>query len=201
MTKINASPPTHTVSPLTNWPRPRTRPPPLSYGNQRLQRQFDGLLMMGIIMPETCWAVSVRQSNEILRLIVASSWVFYLSSDDCVCYTLNMNSLERGMMLLPQGKRAALLSRGVLRRARSTATPTTALLLQGWLEWYGIELGLLGWNLLHTWGVDAGIRLWHSEHVLRVHILIFIVLICVTTPVLLPCYIKYHPTCIPLWNA
>jgi len=35
--------------------------------------------MMGIIMPETCWAVSVRQSNKILRLIVASSWVFYLS--------------------------------------------------------------------------------------------------------------------------
>jgi hypothetical protein len=28
--------------------------PPHSYGNQRLQRQFDGLLMMGIIMPETC---------------------------------------------------------------------------------------------------------------------------------------------------
>jgi len=27
---------------------------PHSYGNQRLQRQFDGLLMMGIIMPETC---------------------------------------------------------------------------------------------------------------------------------------------------
>jgi hypothetical protein len=41
--------------------------------------QFDGLLMMGIIMPETCWAVSVRQSNNILRLIVASSWVFYLN--------------------------------------------------------------------------------------------------------------------------
>ena len=47
--------------------------------SQRLQRQFDGLLMMGIIMPETCRAVSVRQSNKILRLIVASSWVFYLS--------------------------------------------------------------------------------------------------------------------------
>jgi len=47
-------------------------------GNQRLQRHFDGLLMMVIIMPETCWAVSVRQSNKILRLIVASSWVFYL---------------------------------------------------------------------------------------------------------------------------
>jgi hypothetical protein len=48
-------------------------------GNQRLQRQFHGLLMMGIVMPETCWAVSVRQSNNILRLIVASSWVFYLT--------------------------------------------------------------------------------------------------------------------------
>jgi len=45
-------------------------------GNQRLQRQFDGLLMMGIIAPETFWAVSVRQSNKILQLIVASSWVF-----------------------------------------------------------------------------------------------------------------------------
>ena len=30
-----------------------TLPPPHSYGNQRLQRQFDGLLMMGIVMPET----------------------------------------------------------------------------------------------------------------------------------------------------
>jgi len=42
----------------------RTRPPPHSYGNQRLQWQFDGLLMMGMIMPKTCWAVSVRQSNK-----------------------------------------------------------------------------------------------------------------------------------------
>ena len=31
----------------------RTLPPPRSYGNQRLQRQFDGLLMIGIVMPET----------------------------------------------------------------------------------------------------------------------------------------------------
>ena len=62
-------------------PRLRTLPPPHSYGNQRLQRQFDGLLIMGIMMLETCWAVSVRQSNKkILRLIVASSWVFYLSA-------------------------------------------------------------------------------------------------------------------------
>ena len=34
--------------------RLRTLPLPHSYGNQRLQRQFDGLLMMGIVMPETC---------------------------------------------------------------------------------------------------------------------------------------------------
>jgi len=66
-------------SALTNRPRLGTLPPPHSYGNQRMQRQFDGLLMMGILMPETCWAVYVRQSNKILRLIVASSWVFYLS--------------------------------------------------------------------------------------------------------------------------
>ena len=42
------------VSPLTNQPRLRTLPPPHSYGNQKLQRQFDGLLIMGIVMPETC---------------------------------------------------------------------------------------------------------------------------------------------------
>jgi hypothetical protein len=35
-----------------------------SYGNQRLQRQFYVLLMMGIVMPETCWAVSVQQGNK-----------------------------------------------------------------------------------------------------------------------------------------
>jgi len=49
---------------LANRPRLRTLPPPHSYENQRLQRQFDGLLTMGIVMPETCWAVSVRQSNK-----------------------------------------------------------------------------------------------------------------------------------------
>jgi hypothetical protein len=38
---------------LINRPLLRTLPPPHLYGNQRLQRQFDGLLMMGIIMPET----------------------------------------------------------------------------------------------------------------------------------------------------
>jgi hypothetical protein len=52
------------VSPLTNRPRLRTLPPPHSYGNLRLQRHFDRLLMMGIVMPETCWAVPVRQGNN-----------------------------------------------------------------------------------------------------------------------------------------
>jgi len=68
---------------LTNRPWLRTLPSPHSYRNQRLQRQFDGLLMMGIVMPETCWAVFVRQSNNILGLIVASSCVFYLSDWRC----------------------------------------------------------------------------------------------------------------------
>jgi hypothetical protein len=35
-------------------PRLRTHPPPHSYGNKGQQWQFDGLLMMGIVMPETC---------------------------------------------------------------------------------------------------------------------------------------------------
>jgi len=39
---------------LANRTRLRTLPPLHSYGNQRLQRQFDRLLMMGIVMPETC---------------------------------------------------------------------------------------------------------------------------------------------------
>jgi hypothetical protein len=34
--------------------RLRTLPPPHSYGNQMIQRQFDGLLMMGVVMLETC---------------------------------------------------------------------------------------------------------------------------------------------------
>ena len=59
--------------------RLRTLPPPHSYGNQRLRRQFDGLLMMGIVMPETCWAVSVRQSNKfydwLLHLVGCFIWV------------------------------------------------------------------------------------------------------------------------------
>ena len=64
---------------VLSQPRLRTLPPPHSYRNQRLQQQFDGLLMMGIIMPETCWAVSVRQSNKfydwLLHLVGCFIWV------------------------------------------------------------------------------------------------------------------------------
>ena len=52
---------------------------PHSYENQRLQRQFDGLLMVGIVMPETCWAVSVRQSNKIYDWLLHLVGCFYLS--------------------------------------------------------------------------------------------------------------------------
>ena len=88
---------------LTNRPRLRTLPPPRSYGNQRLQRQFDGFLTMGTIMPETCWAVSVRRRNKILRLIVASSWVFWVTNF-CICITLQVfyaiiNTILRNLFL------------------------------------------------------------------------------------------------------
>ena len=67
------------ASALANRPRLRTLPPPHSYGNQRLQWQFDGLLMMGIVMSETCCAVSVRQSNKfydwLLHLVGCFIWV------------------------------------------------------------------------------------------------------------------------------
>jgi len=68
---------------LANRPRLRTLLPPHSYGNQRLQRQFDRLLMMGIVMPETCWAVSIRQSNKfydwLSHLVVFFNWVIVSS--------------------------------------------------------------------------------------------------------------------------
>jgi hypothetical protein len=35
--------------------------------------------MIGIVMSETCWAVSARQGNKILWLIVASGCLFYSS--------------------------------------------------------------------------------------------------------------------------
>jgi hypothetical protein len=53
-------------------------------GNQRLQRQFDGLLMMGIVMPEMLSSVCMTE-QLILRLIVASSWLPYSSEEVTVC--------------------------------------------------------------------------------------------------------------------
>lgn len=108
------------------------------------------------------------------------------SWDHSVYDTPNVNSLEWGMMLLPNSERAALLCRSVLRCARSA----TALLLKGWLEWYSMELWLLGWNLLHTGGVNTWIRLWHSEHVSCISILVLLILVCITTPIFRLCHTK-----------
>jgi len=67
------------------------------------------LLMMGIIMPETCWAVSVWQSNKFLRLIVSSSCVFYLRNWRCTepqtlngpyCYNFMMQRVSLHCLLL-----------------------------------------------------------------------------------------------------
>ena len=68
---------------LANRPRLRTLPPPHSYGNQRLQGQFDRLLMMGIVMPETCWAVSVQESNKFYDWLLHLVGCFYLSDWRC----------------------------------------------------------------------------------------------------------------------
>jgi hypothetical protein len=68
---------------LTNRPRLRTLPPSHSYENQRLQRQFGGLLMMGIEMSETCWAVSVRQSNKFYDWFLHPVGCFIWGSSSC----------------------------------------------------------------------------------------------------------------------
>jgi hypothetical protein len=39
---------------VVNRPQLEERPTRQSYGNQRLQRQLEGLLMMGTTVPETC---------------------------------------------------------------------------------------------------------------------------------------------------
>jgi len=65
---------------IFNHSNKRTLPPPHSYGNQRLQRQFDRLLMMDMVMTETCWAVSVRQSNKFYDWLLHLVGCFYLSS-------------------------------------------------------------------------------------------------------------------------
>jgi hypothetical protein len=70
---------------LTNRPRPRTHPPAYSYGNQRLQRQFDRLLMMGIVMPETCWAISVQQGNKFYDCLLHLVGCFIRVFDPTFC--------------------------------------------------------------------------------------------------------------------
>jgi hypothetical protein len=45
----------------------RTHPPPHSYRNQRLQRQFDGLLMMGIVTNRPTTAENTSTSTFIRK--------------------------------------------------------------------------------------------------------------------------------------
>jgi len=56
--------------------------PPHSYGKPEAAAAaaaaVDMILMMGIRMPETCWAVSKRQTVN-LYLIAASSWLIHLN--------------------------------------------------------------------------------------------------------------------------
>ena len=46
----------------TDWPRPTALLPPRSYGKREAAAAVDKLLMMGMRMPETCWAVFKRQA-------------------------------------------------------------------------------------------------------------------------------------------
>jgi hypothetical protein len=57
-------------------PRPTALLQPRSYGKPEAAAAVDRLLMMGIRMPKTCWAVSRRQTINLL-LIAASSWLIH----------------------------------------------------------------------------------------------------------------------------
>jgi hypothetical protein len=63
---------------VTNQPRLETRPPPHSHGNRRLRLQLKELLMMGKIMPETCWAASLWLSNKFYDRFIC--WMFCLNA-------------------------------------------------------------------------------------------------------------------------
>jgi multidrug transporter EmrE-like cation transporter len=52
-------------------------------GNQKLQRQFNGLLKMGVVMPETCWATYVKQDNKFYNLLVHLVGCFVRVSSTC----------------------------------------------------------------------------------------------------------------------
>jgi len=85
---------------LANRPRLRTLPPPHSYGNQRLQRQFYGFLMMGIVMPETCWAVSVGQSNKFYDWFLHLVECFYLRVTRIIVLPIQtVSDLGKGLFL------------------------------------------------------------------------------------------------------
>ena len=106
-------------------PRLRTLQPPHSYGNQRLQRQFDGLLMMGVVVPKTCWAVSVRQGNKFYDWLLHLVGCFIRMNID-VCFThqfslawLIVSSVSQLVYLLYSCTLLSVWSIGSLRRVWS----------------------------------------------------------------------------------
>jgi len=55
---------------------------------------YDGLLVMGIIMPETCWAVSVRQ-NKFYDWLLHLVGCFYLRNIlNIYCFSLILRCAE-----------------------------------------------------------------------------------------------------------
>jgi len=59
-------------------PRPTALPPPRYCGKPEAAAAVDRLLMMGMRMPESCWAVSKRQTIN-LQLIAASICLIHLN--------------------------------------------------------------------------------------------------------------------------
>jgi hypothetical protein len=76
---------------LANLPRLRILPPPHSYGKQRLQRQFEGGPDDGHGNARNMLSSVCMTKQQILRLIIASSWVFYLKH----LLTQNVHSWNR----------------------------------------------------------------------------------------------------------
>jgi hypothetical protein len=58
---------------LVNRPQLEARQTRQSYGNQRLQRQLEGLLIMGTTVHETCWTVSTYTALNMFRALLCPS--------------------------------------------------------------------------------------------------------------------------------
>jgi len=113
--------------------------------------------MMGIIMPETCWTVSVRQSYKILRLIVASGWMFYLSD-----FSVKMSFIHF------ESNHSSTSNGGGHRHNKvydtcNTTAPLTA--MQNYFEiWFDFAVGM--WKLVKyrtQWQYGLTMNVWATE--------------------------------------